>query len=136
MGLPLSASHNRARAHRQGDAGALSRGRGLRDRAQSGDAGIIVVIGTFTVAAEPPSRANEAAGEAKTTKNAKATFAQVFDIGKIHYNSLEPEMRVTDEGSQSADIIYLNFIILLNLGLARIIFVSGQRELRETLLDL
>ena len=99
-------------------------------------AGIIVVIGTFTVAAEPPSRANEAAGEAKTTKNAKATFAQVFDIGKIHYDSLEPEMRVTDAGSQSADIINLSFIILLNLGLARIIFVSGQRELRETLLDL
>ena len=54
-------------------------------------AGIIVVIGTFPVAAEPPSRANEAAGEAKTTKNAKATFAQVFDIRKIHYDSLEPE---------------------------------------------
>jgi hypothetical protein len=40
-----------------------------------------IVIGTFPVAGSPAIRANEAAGEAKTTKNAKATFTQVFDMG-------------------------------------------------------
>ena len=52
--------------------------------------GSILVSGTFPVAAEPASRANEAAAEAKTTKTAKATFAQVFDIRKFHYDSLGP----------------------------------------------
>ena len=34
------------------------------------------------VAAEPAPCANEAAGEAKTTKNAKATFTEVLDMGE------------------------------------------------------
>jgi hypothetical protein len=55
--------------------------------------GSIVVIGTFPVAAAPASRANEAPGEANTTKNAKATFAHVFDIRKIHYDLLERRNR-------------------------------------------
>jgi hypothetical protein len=42
------------------------------------------LIGTFPVAAEPACCANEAAGEAKTTKNAKAAFTEVFDMGKLH----------------------------------------------------
>jgi hypothetical protein len=41
----------------------------------------MVVIGTFLAAAEPAGCANAAAAETKTTKNAKATFADVFDIG-------------------------------------------------------
>jgi hypothetical protein len=44
--------------------------------------GGIPLIGTFPVAGSPAIRANEAADEAKTTKNAKATFTQVFDIGE------------------------------------------------------
>jgi hypothetical protein len=44
------------------------------------------------VAAEPAPCANEAAGEAKTTKNAKATFTEVLDMGKLHYDSLERRM--------------------------------------------
>jgi hypothetical protein len=44
--------------------------------------GSIVVIGTFPVAAEPACCANEAAGEAKTTKNANAEFTDLFDMGK------------------------------------------------------
>ena len=34
------------------------------------------------VAAEPAPCANEAAGEAKTTKDAKATFTKVLDMGE------------------------------------------------------
>ena len=41
------------------------------------------------VAAELPPRANEAVGEAKTTKNTKATFTEVFDTEKLHQDSLE-----------------------------------------------
>jgi hypothetical protein len=51
--------------------------------------GSMVVIGTFPAAAEPAGRANEAAAEAKTTKNAKATFTDLFDMGSstmIHQN--------------------------------------------------
>ena len=47
------------------------------------------LIGTFPVAAEPALRANcanEAAGEARITKTAKATFAEVFDMAKLHYD--------------------------------------------------
>jgi hypothetical protein len=56
------------------------------------------LIGTFPVAAEPerranaadsPCRANEAAGQAKTTNNARAT--EVFDTRKSHCDSLEPK---------------------------------------------
>jgi hypothetical protein len=44
--------------------------------------GSTVVIGASPVAAEPSLRASEAAGEAKTTKNAKATVTEVLDTGK------------------------------------------------------
>jgi hypothetical protein len=36
------------------------------------------------IPAEPPARANEAAGKAKSTKRTKATFTEVFDMGKLH----------------------------------------------------
>ena len=36
------------------------------------------------IPAEPPPRANDAAGKAKTMKNTKATFTEVFDMGKLH----------------------------------------------------
>jgi hypothetical protein len=58
----------------------------------------IPLIGTFSIAAEPagranaadpPCRADEAAGQAKTTHDAKAT--EVFDTRKCHHDSLEPE---------------------------------------------
>jgi hypothetical protein len=45
--------------------------------------GSVVVIGTFPVAAELACCANKAAGETRTTKNANATFTEVFDTGKI-----------------------------------------------------
>jgi hypothetical protein len=35
----------------------------------------------------PAARANEALGETKTTKNKKATFTEVFDMGKLHKNA-------------------------------------------------
>jgi hypothetical protein len=34
--------------------------------------------------AEPPPRASDAVGKAKTMKKAKATFIEVFDMGKLH----------------------------------------------------
>jgi hypothetical protein len=40
-------------------------------------------------APRPAPRANEAAGEARTTNNANATFIEVFDMMKLHYDSLE-----------------------------------------------
>jgi hypothetical protein len=48
----------------------------------------IPLMGTFPIAPEPAGRANppiaplayEAVGEAKTTKNTKATFTDVFDM--------------------------------------------------------
>jgi hypothetical protein len=36
------------------------------------------------IPAEPPPRANEAAGKAKSAKRTKATFTEVFDMGKLH----------------------------------------------------
>ena len=78
----------------------------------------IPLIGTFPVAAEPAGRANpaeppccanEAAGAAKTKDNAKAIFAVVFGMGKLHYDSLESRMREADVGSRSADTIKLKF---------------------------
>ena len=50
----------------------------------------IPLIGTFPVAAEPALRANcanEAAGVARTTRTAKAIFAEVFDMAKLHDDS-------------------------------------------------
>jgi hypothetical protein len=41
------------------------------------------------IPAEPPPRANEAAGKAKTTKKRKATFTEVFDMGSSTKISLE-----------------------------------------------
>jgi hypothetical protein len=61
--------------------------------------GGIPLIGTFPAAAEPAFRANEAAGEAKITKNANTTFAEVFDMGKLHYDSPERPTRETNVGS-------------------------------------
>jgi hypothetical protein len=55
------------------------------------------VVGTFPVAAEPACCANEAAGEAKTTKNAQATFTEVFDMGEsstINTPSVEVDVGV------------------------------------------
>jgi hypothetical protein len=39
-------------------------------------------------AAEPAPRANKAAGVARTTNNAKPTFSDVFDMAKLHDDSL------------------------------------------------
>jgi hypothetical protein len=35
----------------------------------------------------PAARANEAVGKAKTAKNKKATFTEVFDMAKLHKNA-------------------------------------------------
>jgi hypothetical protein len=48
------------------------------------------------IAAEPAPRANEAAGVARTTNNAKPTFTEVFDMAKLHDDSLERRMREAD----------------------------------------
>jgi hypothetical protein len=50
--------------------------------------GAIPLIGTFPAPASPAFRANEAAGVAKTTNNAKASFTEVLDMGSsimIHW---------------------------------------------------
>jgi hypothetical protein len=39
------------------------------------------------IPAEPPARANDAVGKAKTMKKTKATFTEMFDMGKLHYNA-------------------------------------------------
>ena len=52
------------------------------------------LIGTFPVAAEPALRANcanEAAGVARTTKIAKAIFAEVFDMASSTMIDLNAE---------------------------------------------
>jgi hypothetical protein len=46
--------------------------------------GAIPLIGTFPDPAPPALRANEAAGAARITKNAKATFTGMFDMAKLH----------------------------------------------------
>jgi hypothetical protein len=51
------------------------------------------------IAAEPAPRANEAAGVAKITNNAKPTFTEVFDMAKLHDNSLERRTREADVAS-------------------------------------
>jgi hypothetical protein len=33
---------------------------------------------------EPPPRANDATGNARTMKKTKATFTEMFDMGKLH----------------------------------------------------
>jgi hypothetical protein len=74
--------------------------------------GAIPLIGTFPAAAEPALRANcanEAAEVAKTTRNAKAIFTEVFGMGRLHYHSPGRRMRGADVGSQSADTIKLKF---------------------------
>ena len=43
------------------------------------------LIATFPVPGEPAPRANEAAGEPRTSKTAKAIFAEVFDMAKLHF---------------------------------------------------
>jgi hypothetical protein len=76
----------------------------------------IPLMGTFPIAPEPAGRANPpiappcpplanaAVGEAKTTKNTKATFTDVFDMGKLHYLLIERPSRGADVGWQSIDI--------------------------------
>ena len=49
----------------------------------------------------PPPLANEAVGEAKTTRNTKATFTDVFDMGSSTICSLNAPSRGADVGSQS-----------------------------------
>jgi hypothetical protein len=44
------------------------------------------------------ARANEAAGVIRTTNNAKATFAAVLDITKLHAGSIEGPRREADLG--------------------------------------
>jgi hypothetical protein len=52
------------------------------------------------VAPEPAPRANEAAGEAaRTARIATAIFVEVFDMAKLHYDSLERRMREPDVGA-------------------------------------
>jgi len=70
-----------------------------------------VVIGIFGVTSSwPAARANEAAGEAKTTKNAKATFTELLNTRRAPTNdSLNADAHEADVGPQSADTIKLNF---------------------------
>jgi hypothetical protein len=49
----------------------------------------------------PPPLANEAVGEAKTTRNTKATFTDVFDMGSSTICSLNAPSRGADVGWQS-----------------------------------
>ncbi len=71
----------------------------------------IPLIGKFPIAAEAlrANCANEAAEVAKTTKNAKAIFTEVFGMGRLHNHSPGRRMREADVGSQSADTIKLKF---------------------------
>ncbi len=55
----------------------------------------------------PVAHANDAVGEARTTKNTKAAFTEVLDMGKFHQASLERRMREVDVGPQSAETIGL-----------------------------
>jgi hypothetical protein len=61
--------------------------------------GAMPLMGTFPMPAPPADRANEAAGVARTRKNAKVIFAEVFDKAKLHSGSLERRMREADVGS-------------------------------------
>ncbi len=80
----------------------------------------IPLIGTFPIAPEPAGRANpaiaplanEAAGEAKTTKNTKATFTDVFDMGSSTICSLSAPSRGADVGWQSIDIYLVHADLL------------------------
>jgi hypothetical protein len=47
--------------------------------------GAIPLIGTFPEPTWPTVRANEAAGVARTSRDTKAIFAEVFDMAKLHY---------------------------------------------------
>jgi hypothetical protein len=64
--------------------------------------GAMPLIGTFPEAAPPAILANDAAGEARMTRIAKAIFVVVFDMRKLHGDSLERRMREADLSSQSA----------------------------------
>src|SRR4030088_2141996 len=61
----------------------------------------------------PPPRANEAVGEAKTTKNTKATFTDVFDMGSSTICSLNaPQGRGADVGWQSIAVYLVHADLL------------------------
>ena len=72
--------------------------------------GSIVVMGALPVAAEPACCANKAAGGTKTTKNAKATFTEVFDTESSLMDSLERRCVKPTLSLQPVDTIKLNFI--------------------------
>src|SRR5258708_30201307 len=88
----------------------------------------IPLMGTFPIAPEPAGRANppiapacpppcpplanEAVGEAKTTKNTKATFTDVFDMGSSTICSLSAPSRGADVGWQSIDIYLVHADLL------------------------
>jgi hypothetical protein len=61
----------------------------------------------------PPPLANEAVGEAKTTRNTKATFTDVFDMGSSTICSLNAPSRGADVGSQSIDISWFTPICFI-----------------------
>jgi hypothetical protein len=60
---------------------------------------VIPLMGTFPIPGPPAARAHEAAGVAKTSNDAKAIFAGVFDKAKLHFGSLERRMREGHVGS-------------------------------------
>ena len=67
------------------------------------------------IAAPPPPRpplANEAVGEAKTTRNTKATFTDVFDMGSSTICSLNAPSRGADVGSQSIAVYLVHADLL------------------------
>jgi hypothetical protein len=77
------------------------------------------LIGTFPVAAEPAPRANcanEAAGVARTSKIAKAIFAEVFDMAKLHDGLRERRRREADLVRQSTGTIKLIFRVAFRRG--------------------
>ena len=47
------------------------------------------------IPAEPPPRANDAAGKAKTMKKTKATFTKVFDMRKLHLRFTRTPVKLT-----------------------------------------
>jgi len=58
---------------------------------------------------EPPLRANEAAGMAKTMNNAIVTFTEVFDIGNLRSLDFPLERVKLTVGRQSTDTIKFCF---------------------------
>src|SRR3979490_140834 len=61
--------------------------------------GAIPLIGTFPVAAAPALRANEAAGSARITNNAKVAFTGMFCMANLHFDFTGRRRRQVDLGS-------------------------------------